>query len=144
MAPTSYVSQLASWSRWDQHVPDVHGPLPVVLKRADWAEWLRARSGRAAVSTLPEANGQGPHERGLGEAVIAAMSANDPLRKLPRLDLVEVTAVFRQLLLDPGFHVVAENLHALDVRFLDGKPREIYVRHFRAGEIDVVEDSVGE
>src|SRR5437763_13121358 len=68
--------------------------------------------------------------------------------------LVEVAAVFGELLLDPRFDVVAKDRQALDVGVGDREagqvdvvqPRagEIHVGEFRLGEVDVVEVRSGE
>jgi hypothetical protein len=55
------------------------------------------------------------------------MSACDPFRTFLRLGSVEVAAVLFELRLDPRFDVIAEDFQILDVRVLDGKPREEFL-----------------
>ena len=54
--------------------------------------------------------------------------------------LIEVAAIFPKLFFDPRFHIIAEDLEALDVGFRTA--RQIDVAEFSAGKIDIIEHGV--
>src|SRR4051812_4905882 len=60
-------------------------------------------------------------------------------RRAARSRSIEMAAILRELLPDPGFDVVAEYLQPLDVRVGDAHPGEVDIVELGAGQVDVGE-----